>query len=95
MKNLLPALVLAASLMAGCAGTAFKWDDARKISPGMTTAEVTNLMGQPNTVRSVGDVLIYVWVHVNMLNGTTRTLRVDFKDGKVISAPPVPDSFQD
>ena len=95
MKKLLPILVLAASVIAGCAGTPFKWDDARRISPGMTTSEVTQLIGQPNTVKSTGDVLIYVWVYVNSLNGTTRTLRVDFKDGKAISAPPIPDSFRD
>lgn len=95
MKSLSFALVLAISVVAGCAGTPFKWDAARKISPGMTISEVTQLVGPPNTVKATGDVLIYVWVYVNSLNGTTRTLRVDFKDGKVIASPPIPDSFHD
>jgi hypothetical protein len=86
--------MLALVLAAGCAGTAFKWDDARKITEGMTTAEVERLVGPPNTIKSADGLLIYVWVYVNGLNGTTRTLRVDFKDGKVVAAPPIPDSFK-
>lgn len=94
-KSYLLVFVFAIGILCGCAGTAFKWTDARKISSGMTVSEVTQLVGPPNSVKATGDVLIYVWVYVNGFNGTTRTLRVDFKDGKAITAPPIPDSFQD
>ena len=90
MKRLI--MVLAVALTA-CAGTPFKWDSARKIQPGMTTTEVSEIMGPPHTVSSSGDNLRYVWVYVNSFTGT-RTLAVDFKDGKVLKAPPIPDSFQ-
>jgi len=88
-------LLAALLLISGCAGTAFKWSDARKITPGMTTTEATQLIGTPNNVTSRDGILIYVWVNVNMLTAETRTLRVDFRDNKAISAPPIPDSFKD
>lgn len=79
--------------LAACAGTPFKWDDARKIKEGMSTQEVSALVGTPNSVRAQDDVLRYVWVYVNSLEGT-RTLVVDFKDDKVIKAPPIPEEFK-
>jgi outer membrane protein assembly factor BamE (lipoprotein component of BamABCDE complex) len=91
MKKLIA--ILALSLTA-CAGTPFKWSQARQIQPGMSTTEVTQLVGAPNSVKSQGDVLTYVWVYVSSFSGT-RTLRVDFRDGKAISAPPIPPEFQD
>ncbi len=91
MKKLIAILALS---LAACAGTPFKWSQARQIQPGMSTAEVTQLVGAPNSVKSQGDVLIYVWVYVSSFSGT-RTLRVDFRDGKAISAPPIPPEFQD
>lgn len=93
--NRLKLFTLILLFLTACAGTSFKWDDARKITPGMTTDEVTKLIGTPNTVTSRNGVLIYVWVYVNSLSGGSRTLRVDFKDNKVMAAPPIPDSFKD
>ncbi|MBI4997835.1 MAG: outer membrane protein assembly factor BamE [Rhodocyclales bacterium] len=93
MPRLLQALVVATTL-AACAGTQFRWDDARKISAGMSTRDVTNLMGTPTAVKAQGDIVRYVWVDVNMMTGTTKTLTVDFKDGKAIKAPPIPDEFR-
>ncbi len=91
MKTLIAILALS---LAACAGTPFKWSQARQIQPGTTTAEVTQLVGAPNSVKSQGDVLTYVWVYVSSFSGT-RTLRVDFRDGKATSAPPIPPEFQD
>lgn len=88
-------LLAALLLISGCAGTAFKWSDARKITPGMITTEATQLIGTPNNVTSRDGILIYVWANMNMLTGETRTLRVDFRDNKAIAAPPIPDSFKD
>lgn len=92
--NQIKVIILTIFFLAGCAGTPFKWSDARKIQPGMTTEEVVKLVGQPNNVTSRDGVLIYVWVFVNSFSGS-RTLRVDFKDNKAITAPPIPESFQD
>ncbi|OVE46688.1 outer membrane protein assembly factor BamE domain-containing protein [Chromobacterium violaceum] len=80
--------------LAACAGTSFKWDSARQIKPGMTTQEVTALMGTPNNVSSISGAIRYVWTDVNLLSGTTKTLAVDFVDGKVQKAPPIPDEFK-
>lgn len=91
MKTLICILSL---ILAACAGTPFKWSEARQIQPGMSTAEVTQLVGAPNSVTSQGDKLTYVWVYVSSFSGT-RSLRVDFQDGKAISAPPIPPEFQD
>ena len=83
-------------LLAACAGTAFKWSDARRVQVGMSKQEVTSIVGAPNRVAAIGDDNTrYVWVWVNSFSGT-RTLVIDFdKDGKVIKAPPIPDEFQD
>ncbi len=82
------------TLAAGCAGTPFKWDAARQITPGMTTAEVTRLMGTPTSVLASNELLTYVWVYVSPFSGS-RTVRVTFRDGKATAAPPIPPEFQD
>lgn len=84
-------------ILSGCAGTPFKWADARTIEAGMTKSEVTARLGAPNRVATIpNDVTRYVWVWVNTMAGTTRTLAIDFdKSGRVIKAPPIPDEFQD
>ncbi len=91
MRHLILVAVTTA-LVAGCAGTPFEWNAARKIKDGMTTNEVTALVGPPNNVRAQGDAIRYVWVYVDAFQGS-RTLVVEFKDNKVIKAPPIPDSF--
>jgi len=88
------AVTIIALTLAACAGTSFKWDSARQIKSGMTTQEVTALMGAPNNVSAVGSTVRYVWVDVNLLNGSTKTLAVDFVDGRVQKAPPIPDEFK-
>ncbi len=96
MKRLLHFLAVLA-LCAGCAGTAFKWSDARRIEAGMSKADVSAMLGAPNRVATIpNDGTRYVWVWVNTMAGTTRTLVVDFdKSGRVIKAPPIPDEFTD
>lgn len=90
--NRLVLTIFSAVWISGCAGTPFEWNAARKIKDGMTTNEVTTLVGPPNNVRAQGDTIRYVWVYVDAFQGS-RTLVVEFKDGKVIKAPPIPDSF--
>jgi outer membrane protein assembly factor BamE (lipoprotein component of BamABCDE complex) len=86
-------LLLAAIIFSGCAGTRFSWDDARKIKAGMTTNEVTQLIGFPNDIASTGDMVRYTWVFVNGITFSNRTLSIAFKDGKVAETPKIPESF--
>lgn len=72
----------------------FKWDNARQVKVGMTTDEVVQLMGKPRMVASRDGTVIYVWSYVG-LGFSHRSLRVDFKGGKVIATPEIPDEFKD
>jgi hypothetical protein len=95
MKQLVLAIILIVSIfVAGCAGPQIKWNDARKIKSGMTTEEVTRILGEPNGVFSREGKLIYSWYSVSLANGS-RGIRIEFKDNKVTDAPAVPDSFKD
>jgi len=87
-------MIVAALMISACAGTPFKWGEARKIKEGMSTQEVTAIIGAPYSVSAVDDVLRYVWVEVSMWDYSTKTLRIDFKDGKVVKSPPIPAEFQ-
>lgn len=78
--------------LAACAGTPFEWSDARRVTLGMTEPEVLNIMGKPYSSRSNGDGVTWVWSYANTFSGT-RAVSVVFKDGKVVKAPPIPDSY--
>jgi len=93
-KHLAIGLLSLTLVVCACAGTPFKWNDARRITQGMTTADVKALIGSPTSVTARDGLLIYVWVYVSSISGS-KTLRVDFKDDKVITAPPIPDEFKD
>lgn len=92
MKQLVVVFLLV--VMSGCAGTPIKWDDARRIKPGMTTQEVSSFMGQPYSVKAQGEIVRYIWVEVNPLTMATKSLSVDFVGGRVAKAPPIPDEFK-
>lgn len=79
------------SLLAGCAsaGTSFEWDNARKVSVGMSEAELVALMGKPNSVATTGDSQQWTWIHVTAGLGGTSSRRVSFglKNGRVSAVP--------
>ncbi|MNT99843.1 hypothetical protein D3C72_2428020 [compost metagenome] len=60
----------------------------------MTTAQVSEIMGRPYLVKSGDGVVRYVWTEVDGLTFATKTLVVDFKDGKVVNPPPIPAEFK-
>ncbi len=92
LKRLIAAATLAA--LAGCAGTPINWDKARTIGPGMTQAEVTQVMGSPYLVKSTATGQLWVWSYASAFEGT-RTLSIPFdRAGRVQEAPPIPDSFK-
>lgn len=87
--------LFACLLMAACAGTPFKWSDARKVQAGMTKKEVTAIMGQPFQVTTQGPGKTrYVWSYGNAL-GQAKALRIDFDGDRAVETPEIPDEFQD
>lgn len=95
MKKLIA--VLAISLLAACAGSgSIKWNEARKLKPGMTEKEVSELMGRPYQAQVVGNDGTYrwVWVDVNLMRGGgPEKMTAEFKNGVVVSVPVIPESF--
>lgn len=92
MRALIAASLIA--LLAGCAGTNFSYDNARKVQVGMTEAEVTRLMGPPYSVAARGDEEMWVWSRANGFTGTSKAISFKMKDGVVVEVPPIPDSFK-
>ena len=92
MKRTIAAVVIACGLVSGCAGTHFDWNDARKLKPGMTQAEVTEIMGRPYSVRSAEGQIIWVWSWANGF-GSHKAMSVTFADGKLVKVPEIPESF--
>lgn len=87
MKTRLLFLVLLVSTaLAACAGTPFSWENARKIQPGMTSNEVTAIMGQPYMINVSGNKTIYTWSYAEAFAGS-RAVSVVFVDNKVNQAP--------
>nr|WP_286948254.1 outer membrane protein assembly factor BamE [Pseudomonas sp. UBA6718] len=79
--------------IAGCAGTNFSYDNARRVKVGMTEAEVTQLMGQPYSVVSTPGGQMWVWSHANGFSGSSRSISFKFDQGRVTEVPSIPASF--
>lgn len=96
--NVAVAVALSSALwLTGCATAGsgkINWDNARQVKDGMSKQEVTALMGQPYRVVARNDgTQRYVWVNVNLYSGT-QSAALDFdKDGKVVKAFQIPDTF--
>lgn len=80
--------------IAGCAGTNFSYDNARRIKIGMTEAEVIQIMGQPYSVVSTADGQSWIWSHANGFSGSSRTISFRLVDGRVTEVPNIPASFK-
>ncbi|MBC3345451.1 outer membrane protein assembly factor BamE [Pseudomonas sp. SWRI196] len=83
-----------ALVLAGCAGTNFSYDDARKVKVGMTEDEVTQIMGPPYSVVSRADGQMWIWSHANGMSGASRVISFRMVDGKVVEVPVIPSSFK-
>jgi hypothetical protein len=95
MKRLIFAFFVAAALISSPVDAKkISWDNARKIQVGMTTEQVTKLMGKPTSVSVTSDGRVrYIWVHVGMFTLATQSLYIDFIDGKAAAVPVIPDEF--
>lgn len=91
-KHLLAAAM--AIVLSGCAGTSINWNDARQLRAGMTEAEVTGLVGRPYAVTSRGQDQIWVWSHANGMTGSSQSMSVIMRGGRLVEAPVVPESFK-
>lgn len=82
-------IVLAACGQHRIAGTAFEWDNAQRVTVGMTEAEVVALIGKPNSVSTAGNVQVWGWVYSYATFGAVNSRHVSFsfKDGKVSAVP--------
>ena len=92
MKYLLVALL--SSFLVACAGTPFRFENARQVKIGMAETEVTQLMGRPYMVTTRGDEQIWVWSHANGMTGATQSISFIMKDGRVSTVPTIPESFK-
>lgn len=84
---------IAAVVLCACAGTPFDWDTARKVTPGMSEAQVTALLGKPYMVTSRADRVLWVWSYSSAFEGS-KALTIPFRDGLVLEAPPIPATFR-
>jgi hypothetical protein len=95
MRILIGAMALASALiLAGCAGTNFSYDEARKVQVGMTEDQVVSIMGPPYSVVARDGAQMWVWSHANGMTGASRAVSFKMKDGKVAEIPTIPASFK-
>lgn len=92
MKALLT-ILFALSVLA-CAGSPFKFENARQVQVGMSKEDLTNLLGKPYMVTTRGQDQIWIWSHANGMTGAAKSISYVIRDGKVISVPTIPDSFE-
>lgn len=81
-------LAISAFILNACiySGPDFDMEDARKVKPGMTEAQVKNILGSPNGtfVDTAGET--WSWTHIRAIPGKAdiKSFVVRFKDGVVI-----------
>lgn len=88
------AIGLLGTVLSGCAGTNFTYDDARRVQVGMTEEQVLEIMGSPYSVISRPNGQLWVWSHANMLFGGTRAISYLIRDGVVVQVPSIPQTFK-
>ena len=87
LRSLFSALVLLA--LVGCVGTTFKWDTARQVHVGMTKSEVTQIMGKPYIVSTVGQDEVWTWAYGTGI-GSGAAFKIILRDDKVTQVPKIP-----
>ena len=92
--------VLLALILSGCVtvGSSFQWSQARQIKKGMNQAQVEAIMGKPTTVVSQSGIERWAWSYgtsdMMAIHSTGASFSIDFKDGRVVTVPTIPASFQ-
>jgi len=80
-------------LIAGCIGTNFSFDNARRIHIGMTSEEVQRIMGKPFMVSTTATNEIWVYSYASGF-GAVKSVSYMFDRNKVKEVPLIPDSFK-
>ena len=100
MKRMMSLIVLIAIGLgfSGCAGKNFKWQNVKTVQVGDSKNKLINKMkGKPykiSTEQIDGEnVTKYIYVHVNGLTGSTKSVSFILKNNKVIETPHVPNEF--
>ncbi len=73
-------------LLAGCAGTPFRWQDVDRVHDGMTEREVVAILGPPDSRSQHGNRLALGWAHVNPITTRIRSVGFALVDGRVAGA---------
>lgn len=77
-----------AMVLFACAGTRFDWQDAERIKPGMTEAEVVSILGRPYSRAQEGRVTVLTWSYAGAFDGG-RAVSFRLVDGKVAGSSTV------
>lgn len=77
-----------ALMLCACAGTNFDWEDAERIKPGMTEAEVVSILGSPYSRAQEGRVTVLTWSYADAFGGG-RAVSFRLVDGKVAGSAAV------
>ena len=93
------ATVLAVALLwSGCylagAGTHFEWNQVRALRPGMSRAQVVEIMGRPGAVATRGerDILTWSWARVDWLYRTSSgAVTLEFEEDRLLEVPRIPE----
>lgn len=93
MHKLKALLLIAALIVFSAAAEAkkIKWDGMRQITVGMTTSQVSKLVGKPQSVYSMNGKLYYSWSSWSYFGGAMQIVSIEFTDGKVTVPPSVPE----
>ena len=86
--------LLSAAFCAACAGSDFQWNQARQVRPGMTEEQVSAVMGPPTAMRTQTSGVTWTWAYLNPREGSARAVSAEFRDGRVVYAPGVPEGFK-
>ncbi|ATG73660.1 hypothetical protein AN401_07150 [Zobellella denitrificans] len=81
MHKTLLAGTLSALLLAGCAGTHFRWEDTERVQTGMTEAEVVSILGKPHARSQRGNISVLSWSYASAF-GPARAVSYQFVDGR-------------
>lgn len=93
MRNRWPTAIFLSLCLAGCAGTKFSFDDARRVQVGMTEAQLQEILGAPAAVVARGDQVVWVWSYADAFTGS-KSVSFVIKDGLVVSVPNLPATFK-
>lgn len=77
------AVLGAAIVLSGCAGTRFDWDDAARVHEGMTEPQVIAVLGKPYSRAQSGNRVVLMWSYASAF-GSGRAVSYTLVNGRVV-----------